>query len=87
LRLIITFVDERLNIPPDIVSKAREGDAAAQLTMGKIYLDATSVEDNRCIAFDWITLAAKQGNMEAQFRLGDLYILGQETSKCFSDPY
>jgi hypothetical protein len=46
LRLIITFVDERLNIPPGIVSKAREGDAAAQLTMGKIYLDATSVEDN-----------------------------------------
>jgi TPR repeat protein len=81
------FVDERANIPPDIVSNAREGDAAAQLVMGKFYFETASIENNRRIAFEWITLSAKQGNMEAQFRLADLYILGQGTSKCFSDAY
>jgi TPR repeat protein len=55
--------------------------------MGKVYFDATYVENNRGIAFDWMTLSANQGNMEAQFKLGDLYILGHGTSKCFSDAY
>jgi TPR repeat protein len=55
--------------------------------MGKIYFDATSVENNRRISFDWMVLAAKQGNMEAQFRLGDLYSLGHGTPKCFSGAY
>jgi TPR repeat protein len=84
---VAVFVDERANIPPDIVSNAREGDAAAQLVMGKFYFETASIENNRRIAFEWITLSAKQGNMEAQFRLADLYILGQGTSKCFSDAY
>jgi TPR repeat protein len=84
---VIVFVDERANIPPDNVSNAREGDAAAQLVMGKFYFETTSIEKNRGIAFEWMTLSPKQGNMEAQFRLADLYILGQGTSKCFSNAY
>jgi hypothetical protein len=57
------------------------------LIFGKAYFDATLVENNHHGAFRWICRSAEQGNMEAQFRLGDLYALGYGTAKHFPDAY
>jgi TPR repeat protein len=59
----------------------------AQLDLGKAYFNATSIEWNCHTSFKWLSLSAEHGNMEAQFRLGDLYALGHGTLKSMPDAY
>jgi TPR repeat protein len=59
----------------------------AQLELGKAYFNATFIEGNFHTSFKWISLSAEQGNMEAQFRLGDPYALGHGTLKSMPDAY
>jgi TPR repeat protein len=57
------------------------------LELGKAYFNATFIEGNFHTSFKWISLSAEQGNMEAQFRLGDLYTLGHGALKSVPDAY
>jgi TPR repeat protein len=59
----------------------------AQLDLGKAYFNATSIEGNIHKSFKWISLSAEQGNIEAQFRLGNLYSLGHGKLKSMPDAY
>ncbi|KAI8886566.1 HCP-like protein [Backusella circina FSU 941] len=76
-----------LNIDPDILRKAWEGDSHAQLQLGEAYFAAVYVEHHVLKAFDWILRSAEQGNMAAQFRLGDLYSLGHGAKQSHADAY
>ncbi|KAI8889206.1 HCP-like protein [Backusella circina FSU 941] len=49
--------------------------------LGKAYYIATDIENNRKKALFWFNMAADQKNLEAQFRLADLYVLGKGTEK------
>jgi TPR repeat protein len=80
-------IDKALNVDPDILVKAWDGDAASQILLGKAYFSAVYTKDNCSIAFTWIHRSAEQGNMEAQYRLGDLFALGQGTPKSYTDAY
>ena len=55
---------------------AAEGNAKAQLILGKMYLTGQGVPLNGLIASKWFRRAADQGNAEAQARLGLLYLRG-----------
>jgi TPR repeat protein len=89
---ILTFlfdfiIDKALNVDPDILAKAWDGDAISQLLLGKAYFNAVYVKDNCSNAFKWFQLSAEQENMEAQFRLADLFALGQGTPKRYTEAY
>jgi hypothetical protein len=58
-----------------------------QLKLEKTYFNATAIEENLHTSFKFVSLSAEQGNMEAQFRLGDLYALGHGTLKSMPDAY
>ncbi|KAI8885317.1 HCP-like protein [Backusella circina FSU 941] len=70
-------VMEELELDDTIIEDAIAGNSHAQLTVGKAYFSSIYLENNCFKAFKWIQLSAEQGNMEAQFRLADLYALGQ----------
>ena len=49
---------------------ASQGDAIAQLTLGRMHLRGEGVPQNSFAAFEWLRLAAEQGNPDAQVELG-----------------
>jgi TPR repeat protein len=80
-------VDEALNIDPDILAKAWDSDAASQLLLGKAYFNAIYIQDNCSNAFKWFQISAEQENMEAQFRLANLFALGQGAPKSYTETH
>ncbi len=69
------------------VDKAREiftyaasyfGDAEAQVNLGRMYLDGIGGDRDARQAARWFLLAARKGEIEAQFRLGELLTAGNE---------
>jgi TPR repeat protein len=88
--LLIPFsflIDNALNIDPDILAKAWDGDVTSQILLGKAYFSDVCTKDNCPNAFTWIHRSAEQGNMEAQYRLGDLFALGQGIPKSYTNAY
>jgi TPR repeat protein len=61
--------------------KGESGDAAAQLTLGKIFETGDGVPANPKEAQRWYKLAAAQGNAAAQFQLGALYDAGEGVAR------
>jgi TPR repeat protein len=59
-------------------AKAQEGDAVAQVNLGKAYEDGNGLSKNDELAAKWYRKAADQGNAVAQSRLGIMYRIGQE---------
>jgi len=55
---------------------AREGDSAAQFSLGVLYSEGLGVSADYAEAARWYTLAAKQGVIAAQFTLGVMYAQG-----------
>jgi TPR repeat protein len=80
-------IDKAPNIDSDILSKAWNGDAASQLLLGKAYFNTVYVKDNCSDAFKWFQLSAEQENMEAQFRLANLFALGQGAPKSYTETH
>lgn len=60
----------------DFYIKAQRGDAEAQLGLGKMLLEGDSAlnyQTDRDLAIVWLEKAARQGNVEAQYLLGECY--------------
>lgn len=60
----------------DILTKAKKGDAASQVTIGMRYRDGKGVEKDYKEAVRWTRLAADQGNAAALDNLGFHYFQG-----------
>ena len=60
---------------------ARQGNAAAQRTLGICYMYGDDVEQNSREAVFWYGKAAKQGNADAQWRLGVCFENGEGTGQ------
>lgn len=66
-------------VPTDLATTrkaAKQGDAAAQYLLGKMYNDGEGVTKDYKQALNWFTKSAKQGNAEAQYWLGLMYAGG-----------
>jgi len=61
----------------EFTAVAEQGNAEAQLIVGKMYMIGQGVERDSEQAIKWFTAAAGQGNADAQFFLGAMYLLPQ----------
>ena len=59
-------------------SLAEQGNADAQLMVGKMYMLGQGVEKDLSQAMKWLKASATQGNPEAEFFLGSMYLLPQK---------
>jgi len=57
---------------------AEQGNAEAQLIVGKMYMIGQGVPTDADQAMKWFRAAADQGNADAQFFLGSMYLLPQK---------
>jgi TPR repeat protein len=57
---------------------AEQGNAEAQLIVGKMYMIGQGVPVDADQAMKWYRAAADQGNADAQFFLGSMYLLPQK---------
>jgi TPR repeat protein len=64
---------------------AAQGDAKAQLVIGKMYLAGQGVPLNGLLAAKWFRQAAEQGDAEAQANLGLLYMRGRGVRLDFAE--
>lgn len=60
----------------DLIAKANQGTAGAELLLGLKYADGDGVEANDAEAAKWLGRAAQKGNALAEYRLGTLYEKG-----------
>jgi hypothetical protein len=61
----------------ELTAKAQNGNAAAQLELGRMYRDGTGVSENPAVAAKWLEAAAQSGQGEAQLAIGELYEAGK----------
>src|SRR6516225_9044929 len=54
---------------------AEEGNADAQVLLGRMYMMGQGVNQDRDRALKWFKPAAVQGNADAEFFLGSMYLL------------
>ncbi|MXX34350.1 MAG: sel1 repeat family protein [Gemmatimonadetes bacterium] len=64
-----------------LISTAEQGDAAAQVSLGDMYLSGDGVPEDDSEAVRWYRAAAGQGYARAQFNLGLMYANGQGVSE------
>lgn len=64
-------------------TQAAQGDAEAQIRLGRMYRHGLGVPQDFQEAVKWYRKAADQGNAEAQFRLGMLYEFGRGVPRDF----
>ena len=57
---------------------AEQGNAEAQLLLGRMYLMGQGVSKDNDQASKWFEVSAAQGNADAQFMLGSMYLLPQK---------
>jgi TPR repeat protein len=58
---------------PELVQRAEAGDAVAQWSLGRCYVDGRSLKMNKEVSFGWFIKSAEQGNAEAQYELSEYY--------------
>lgn len=61
----------------EFTALAEQGDAGAQLALGRMYMMGQGAQRDRDQAIKWFKAAAVQGNADAQFFLGSMYVLPQ----------
>lgn len=62
----------------ELMPLAKQGNADAQLILGKMYLKGQGVLKDADQAIKWFKASATQGNADAQFFLGSMYLLPQK---------
>ena len=66
---------------PALLEKAQNGDAAAQFELARDYLHGEGEAKDEKKAFDWMSSAARQGNVDAEAGLGFFLASGIGTDK------
>lgn len=69
--------EKRNGISPDLLAKAKAGDAGAQYQLGRMYYIGDGVRLDYTQAEFWFRKGAEQGDPNSQFMLGGLYHFGQ----------
>lgn len=77
-------LDETLNTTPDFIG-ANNGDANAQLNLGRCYFYGKGITQDYNESFKWYTKSAEQGNAQAQDNLGLMYYNGQGVTQDYKE--
>lgn len=75
------FSDSIMPYSEQLVRDAEDGDANAQLNLGRCYYNGKGVSKDYVKAFDWTKKAAEQGHYVAQHNLAIMYFNGWGTTK------
>lgn len=75
------FSDSIIPYSEQLLKDAEDGDANAQLNLGRCYFFENGVYKNYNKAFDWTKKAAEQGHYVAQYNLANMYFNGWGTTK------
>jgi len=67
----------------ELIQKAKKGDVEAQVALGALYREGTEVKQDQKESLKWYEKAAKQGNAEAQFRVGRVQKTYTECAKWY----
>jgi len=59
----------------ELTPLAQQGNADAQIFLGKMYMSGQGVPKDADLALKWFKAAADEGNAEGQFFLGAMYLL------------
>ncbi|MEW6454079.1 MAG: tetratricopeptide repeat protein [Pseudomonadota bacterium] len=74
VKALIPYVQQNFTKALELLEPlAAQGDAVAQLTLGRMYLRGEGVSRNSFAALQWHRKAADQGEIDAQFELGVMY--------------
>jgi TPR repeat protein len=65
---------------------AAQGDAKAQFRLGMLFYNGQGVPEDEKLAVTWLLKAAKQGNVDAMFELGNAYLVGNQAPKLVEEP-
>lgn len=65
---------------------AEAGDAVAQEKLGVMYFYGRGVPEDEARALQWARRSADQGNLDAMFFIGNMYVFGDQVPKTVSDP-
>lgn len=65
---------------------ADAGNAPAQMHIGLLYYLGQGVPENERVAVDWLTKSAGQGNLDAMYHLGNVYVFGNDAAKFTAEP-
>lgn len=60
----------------ELLADAEHGDPFAQFKVAVMYLDGDGIDRDELEGAKWLTCAAEQGHIGAQFHLGNLYFFG-----------
>ncbi len=69
----------------ELMKKAEQGDASAQVNLGSIYYNGQGVPQDYKEALRWYLSAAEQGNATAQFNMGVIYYKGQGVNQGYKE--
>lgn len=75
------FTDSIMPYREQLLWDAEDGDANAQLNLGRCYYFGNGVTKDYVKAFDWTKKAAEQGHYVAQYNLANMYFNGWGTTK------
>jgi len=70
-------INDSVKAERSLLDIANAGDSNAQLAMARIYESQNNPEQNNGLIAEWYRKSAINGNAEAQFQLGLLYIDGE----------
>lgn len=65
---------------------AERGDPIAQLKLGMLYYMGKGVPESEQTALTWLKRSADQGQIEAMFQLGNLYVFGDQAGRLSPEP-
>jgi uncharacterized protein len=65
---------------------AEQNNPRAQLRLGMMYYHGQGVTEDEKTALQWLTKAAEQGQRDAMFEIGNLYLVGHDAPKFNPEP-
>lgn len=69
------------DVVSDLVAKAGQGDTAAQMALGRIYIAGKGAPRNSVEAAKWFLISAEQGNSAAQCQIARMCLTGAGVPK------
>lgn len=65
---------------------AKEGNAVAQEKLGVMYFYGRGVPEDESQALEWAKRSADQGNVDAMYFIGNMYVFGDKLPRSVQDP-
>jgi TPR repeat protein len=71
--VLLPVFAQTAGIDPELLAKAKSGDAASQVLVGESYASGSGVERDFKVASEWYRRAADKGDVSGEMHLAELY--------------